>query len=884
MRPVRLEIKGFTAFRERRSIDFDGLDLFAITGPTGSGKSSILDALTFVLYGRAERVGDGVRQLVSQGAPRAAVVLEFEADGGRYRVARSVTADAKTKILVERSDTSTESGWRQAGDGADRVREADATLEKLVGLDYAGFTRAVLLPQGRFAEFLAGDAKTRRKILADLLDLGLFERVAAKSGELARTLGGEVTARVGILEAEYAEATADGLETARQEHAAAETLAVRLAAARETVAGLLARSAALEREIDELDRLGAEAGQGGAKARAISSTIAGLAEAIVRAEAGHAAAEESAQRDAQLAAAAAGAMADAEAAWGDAAALAGRLERARSLIAGRAALADRRRETEEQAAAIAPAEAQALASAAAATEAAEREAATAAAEQTASAALEAARAADRIAAVAAGLSVGDPCPVCGRPLESLSDRHGAPELKAAEAALERARIAAAGAAAACRTAERAATEAAGRLDRERDRIAQAESTLADEDRRLAEIEAGLVADLGGRLPADPIAELERRASELRGLAADLEARRAAAISADETLRTIDRLLGEARGQLSTEGARLDALPLDELVARAVAAGLEPAASPATRRSRSRRSSRAAGGGTTAVAQTALAERPERLPVTDPAALAAAALTIADRLDALAAGCAIAVAERTVTEGGLLDEARLAIGDLAPPSADLVELGGVAEAANAAAIGDAAVTARRVADLEERIARRAELEAEIEALRERGARFKQLALELRQDRIVAFLQEEALAILATAGSVHLEELSSGRYRLEVVDDEFLVVDTWNGEERRSVKTLSGGESFLASLGLALALSEQVPSLAANARSRVTSLFLDEGFGTLDEETLQVVIGAVEVLGGDDRIVGVVTHVAELAERLPARIVVEKSPRGSTIRRV
>ena len=61
MRPIRLEIRGFTAFREPQVVDFDGLDLFAITGPTGSGKSSILDALTFALYGRAERVGDGVR-------------------------------------------------------------------------------------------------------------------------------------------------------------------------------------------------------------------------------------------------------------------------------------------------------------------------------------------------------------------------------------------------------------------------------------------------------------------------------------------------------------------------------------------------------------------------------------------------------------------------------------------------------------------------------------------------------------------------------------------------------------------------------------------------------------------------------------------------------
>jgi exonuclease SbcC len=883
VRPIRLEIRGFTAFREPQTVDFEGLDLFAITGPTGSGKSSILDALTFVLYGRAERVGDGVRQLVSQGAPRAAVVLEFEADGGRYRVARSVTADAKTKVLVERSDATTESGWRQAGDGADRVREADATLEKLVGLDYAGFTRAVLLPQGRFAEFLAGDAKTRRKILADLLDLGLFERIAAKAGELARTLGGEVTARVGILEAEYAEATPEGLDAARREHADADGRAIRLAAARETVVGLVARSATLEREIDELGRLGAELSQSGEKARTISGTIGGLADAIGRAAEGHAAAEEAAQRGAQLAAAAAGTQADAELEWGDAATLAGRLERARSLVAGRATLAGRRLEAGELATAVEPAEAEARTSAAAAAEAAEREKATASTERSASETLEAARAADRIAAIVAGLAVGDPCPVCSRPLESLSDRHGAPELKAAEAALERARVAASEAAAACRAAERAATEAAGRLERERDRVAHAGTLLADEDRRLDEIEAELAAELGGRLPDDPVAELDRRATELRGLVAELETRRAAATAADEALRTIDRLLGEARAQLSTERARLDALPLEDFAARAVAVGLEAATTRSNGRSRSRRSSSggATGGGAVAVAE---AERPERLPDDDPPALATAALAIAERLDELAVRCSAAVAERTTIEGGLLDEARHAAGDLAPPAADLDELASVVEAANAAAIGATAVAARRVTDLEERIARRAELEAEIEALRERGARFKQLALELRQDRIVAFLQEEALSTLATAGSVHLEELSSGRYRLEVVDDEFLVVDTWNGEERRSVKTLSGGESFLASLGLALALSEQVPSLAASARSRVTSLFLDEGFGTLDEETLQVVIGAVEVLGGDDRIVGVVTHVAELAERLPARIVVEKSPRGSTIHRV
>ena len=515
-------------------------------------------------------------------------------------------------------------------------------------------------------------------------------------------------------------------------------------------------------------------------------------------------------------------------------------------------------------------EAEAATAAGAAVAATEREAAAVAGERAAAEALEAARAADRVAAIVAGLAVGDPCPVCGRPIETLADRHGAPELTAATAALELARASAAEAAAACRAAERTASEAAGRLERERDRIAHAAEMLDQEATRLEELEKTLAADFGGRLPADPVAELERRSAELRALVADQEARRAAASAADEALRSIDRLLGEARTALATERARLAALPVADLVARAEPAGVRVAVG-------------AGGAGRRRDTGVLTAEPALAVEHDDPVGLTAAATAIADRLETIATGCAEASAERSATAGGLLVEALAATGDLVPAAPDLPALGRSIDAAHGAAIGEAAVADRRIGDLEARIARRGELEAEVAELRERGARFKQLALELRQDRIVAFLQEEALVTLATAGSVHLEELSSGRYRLEVVDDEFLVVDTWNGEERRSVKTLSGGESFLASLALALALSEQVPSLAAGARTRLSSLFLDEGFGTLDEETLQVVIGAVEVLGGDDRMVGVVTHVAELAERLPARIVVEKSPRGSRSRR-
>jgi exonuclease SbcC len=107
-----------------------------------------------------------------------------------------------------------------------------------------------------------------------------------------------------------------------------------------------------------------------------------------------------------------------------------------------------------------------------------------------------------------------------------------------------------------------------------------------------------------------------------------------------------------------------------------------------------------------------------------------------------------------------------------------------------------------------------------------------------------------------------------------------VDTWNGDEERSVRTLSGGETFLASLALALALAEHVRSIAVEDRAHLDSLFLDEGFGTLDPESLRTVTDAIEQLGTDGRLVGIITHVRELAEEFP-RIEVTKSPRGSRL---
>jgi exonuclease SbcC len=110
----------------------------------------------------------------------------------------------------------------------------------------------------------------------------------------------------------------------------------------------------------------------------------------------------------------------------------------------------------------------------------------------------------------------------------------------------------------------------------------------------------------------------------------------------------------------------------------------------------------------------------------------------------------------------------------------------------------------------------------------------------------------------------------------------VADHWNADETRSVETLSGGETFLASLALALALAERLPGLAgAQGQVRLESLFLDEGFGTLDVGTLEVVAHALEAPRSANRMVCLVTHIGELAERMPARIEVVKTQSGNHI---
>ena len=193
MRPLLLEIEGFGAFRDPVSIDFDDTSFFALVGPTGSGKSTVIDAVCFALYGNVPRYDDArmVAPAISIGALEAKVRLTFELAGMRYVAAR----------VVRRSGarvTTKEARLERLGDHpavlAGTTTELAPAVEALVGLSFEHFTRCVVLPQGEFARFLHDKPADRQELLVRLLDLGVYERMAqtanrrAKEHELAADL------------------------------------------------------------------------------------------------------------------------------------------------------------------------------------------------------------------------------------------------------------------------------------------------------------------------------------------------------------------------------------------------------------------------------------------------------------------------------------------------------------------------------------------------------------------------------------------------------------------------------------------------------------------------------------------------------------------------
>ncbi|MBQ1114557.1 AAA family ATPase [Streptomyces sp. C3-3] len=159
---------------------------------------------------------------------------------------------------------------------------------------------------------------------------------------------------------------------------------------------------------------------------------------------------------------------------------------------------------------------------------------------------------------------------------------------------------------------------------------------------------------------------------------------------------------------------------------------------------------------------------------------------------------------------------------------------------------------------------------------------------RKMRLEAYVLAARLEQVAAAATARLRRMSSGRYTLVHSDARtggrraglgLHVVDAWTGSERDTA-TLSGGETFFASLALALGLADVVTEEAGGVR--LDTLFIDEGFGSLDDQTLDEVLDVLDSLRERDRSVGIVSHVADLRRRIPVRLEVVKERQGSSVR--
>lgn len=1008
MRIHRMRLEGLGPYAQAQDVDFDRLNaggLFLLDGPTGAGKSTVLAALCFALYGTVPG-GRSAESLVTTlrepGAVIPEVQVEFTVQGRRFEVVRSpkherprrrrsaaggatVTTQA-TVSLRERVDGE----WTAPLTRADEVGQQIAAV---LHLDAEQFMQVVLLPQGQFAQFLTAKSDERRVLLRRLFGTQRFDGVeehlrvetarldtaVAVDADVARTARAQLAealhealgpdwhapepspdtddrllalaaeragrahedARADLATARAAEqrarVTARELETRGRDLAAAEAWASR----RRDHDAEAETAAARRRAVDAHERAGrvlAAAQRATAAADAAGTASETVTEALAHVEDEPTAA-------AWLAAARADGAADAPAsrqALGEAERAAeavaravqdrarmGELEQEAAAAAerraeigrDRAALVESRPEREAAVAAhraavergterLGAREAvdRAVSEAAARRTAAEAAAARAVEAETAARAHREAQERRREAAerhvgllraryeqaaseLAERLVPGEPCAVCGSPehpapaatadtavteadvrdaeqARTAADRAATDAetaLRAAEQTLRTAREAAAG------LAPEAAREALERAEAERAALDQAAKDLAADRRRLTAAEKTLA---GADETAAALAAEDGRLAEAA-------AHRAARLT------ELRDAVEAARGDAETLDARRDQVTAARRVLAALAAAQDEDAR-----------ARAVADETGQALTAALAEqhfddvdaaRAARLEETEAAARTAAV----QEWHAERARLAELEASEPVRRGRALAEA-----GVEPPTeeqtraaAEALAAAEAASSSRATAVGRldslVATVRRQSAALTEVLERSAGLIAEHTRVRGlldlvRGGGENLLKMPLTSYVLAGRLEE-----VAAAATERLLAMTDQRYSIEYSDAvggrgnkglELVIRDHYVDETRHPA-TLSGGETFMASLALALGLADTVQAEAGGIE--LDTLFVDEGFGSLDADTLDDVLDVVDTLRTGGRTVGLVSHVERMRQEIGVRLEVRKDRRGSSL---
>ena len=999
MRIHRLRISAFGPFAGTEEVDFDRLSahgLFLLNGPTGAGKTSVLDAICFALYGSvpgARQDGKRLRSDHADPATEPAVSCEFSAQGRHFEVTRSPAWDkpstrAKNGFTTQQAKTLLRE--RVNGDWLEksgRNDEAGAEITGLLGMDRDQFTRVVMLPQGDFAAFLRSKAADRLDLLQKLFGTQRFEAVEQELGLLAAAARNDVARlndELGMLAAR-AEAEVSGVgidqSSAPTEDAAARiqwlqaAVAVRAgeldleadAAAslnrqnREFLDTALARTGR-QRRLEAATTRKAAAEDAAPLLHAHAARLArhrqaevltGQLQAVQKAEAqlrGATAARDSALTLLRMAADEDPELETLDPDAPDAASELSRLhsllavvearlpdeERLRALTARRAALVRKREELDlynleldgrlqalqaeytDLSAGAGP-----LAELAAASVMHTKEAAAAdelldvvrrhrsavAEQQLASGRYEACREdqlqkkrrwldlreerlTNAAAELAAQLADAQPCPVCGSPDHPAPARAAHSVLLLGQAEEE------------AREAFEAAEAQLTALGTELAAASQLVAVLAGQGGDTPEDEARASADEARRAAersenaADRLAALRLRLTGIETGIAEAESARASAVA---ELAQVQSTLAEVSEQTTVLNGSLS--------------GLRSGHRDLTHRLRALQNA----AGTlekTVQAQTQLAQAEARLADASQQlefALPEAGFSTAEDARAQLLGTADAATleariraghdeQARVAELFASDEVMLALEEkasgLVPDEEQLGALRSAAaqaeEAARAAGLA-AGMAKRCVASLDAIVAEYQDLAGSGDGPRERARMLTALAdaaggrgdntyrMSLNSYVLAARLEQVALA-----ASERLVAMSDGRYLLQHTDAKAArgaksglgleVADQWTGH-RRDTSTLSGGESFMASLSLALGLADVVQHESGGIQ--IDTLFVDEGFGSLDEQSLEQVMDALEGLRDGGRVVGLVSHVGEMKQRIGVQLQVVKGRNGSTL---
>lgn len=918
MRPLKLTIAGFGPYAGVQELDFESLGssgLYLITGDTGAGKTTIFDALTFALFGEASsenREPGMLRSKYAKAEDPTYVELTFAYDGKEYTVKRNPEYErAKTRGTGTTRQTAEAVLTYPDGRVVTKLKDVDKAIREIIGLTREQFSQVAMISQGDFRKLLQADTKERQKIFRDIFGTGLFvtlqnqlkdkvsqvrEQKDQTSRSIQQYISGMVCDGDSALSVEVRKAKAGELPIAevmeifekllRVDHDAQALLDTRLAetevdlekisaqltqaesyaAAKKALANNerseAAQIAALDAAQTALNKAQATIPEQDALSRKITrielllpsyddldsktTSLAGIETGLTAAQTAQKTAQDrktalaeeiTALKAEQLSLA--GAAAEKEKLASSRQKLADRKGKLQALIDGMDDLAVQRRQLAGKQADYLTADAE---SARLLQEYESRNRAFLS---------------EQAGIIASALTDGMACPVCGSTfhpnLAALSEN--APteaEVKTAKKAYD--------------TARKATEKASLAAGKQQGVVMTTEATLLKELENL----------LPGTALNDAAPVSQVQVDDLTGQIAVLDTQITSVETKIARKRTLDSLIPKKETALSEADSRLTTAR--EQIAACTASAEELKKQIASLREKLTFPDKAAAETEKKILQSKLQLLKN--------ALTAAETSLSQSKENLAATRAAIEQLRKQLEGSAA-----------------VDAGELQDQKDALTTKKNAITAAqktlhtRITTNESAQRNISKKQSEMEALERKYAWMKALADTANgslsgKDKIMleTYIQTTYFDRILRRANLRLEKMSGGQYDLKRRRTagnkqsqsglELDIVDHINATER-SVNTLSGGEAFLASLALALGLSDEVQT---STGIKLDTLFVDEGFGSLDSEALSKAYATLAGLTEGNRLVGIISHVTELKERIDKQILVSKLKTGGSTARI